>query len=246
MIQVIDRALDILEYVAARESAGISLREISDHLSLNQATCANIIKSLTKRKYLEHIGPKKGFRLGPMATFLIGNFTLRPILVLAARDTIDRLSNDLNENCLLGVIHQDKRILVYSTTIDHDLSVRNKPERSVYDTATGRLLLAFLKEHELTAFIDREGLPSQAIWKEASTKEGLLKELTAIRDKKIVVTQTPTHVVGVAVPVWKNEKAVAALSTYLPESRYSPAAAFRIDAKLRESAAEISKTLNNS
>ncbi len=245
MIQVIDRAFDILEYVAHRETDGISLKEISEHLSLNQATCANIIKSLTKRKYLEHIGPKKGFRIGPMSTFLIGNFSLRPLLVMAGKDVIEKLSVDLNENCLLGVIHHDKRILVYSTTIDHELSVRNKPERVVYETASGRLLLAFLTVEELTAFIEKQGLPSKAIWKEAHTQELLLAELKRIRANNIVTTHTQSHLVGVAVPVLKNDKVIAALSTYLPESRYSTAATKNIETKLRQAASEISKRLLN-
>ncbi len=246
MIQVIDRAFDIMEYVANRETDGISLKEISEHLSLNQATCANIIKSLTIRKYLEHVGPKKGFRLGPMSTFLIGNFSLRPLLVMAGKDTIDNLSRSINENCLLGVIHHEKRILVYSTTIDHELSVRNKPERNIYETASGRLLLAFLAEEELKAFVEKQSLPSEVIWKEAQTIESLQNALSQIRNNKLVITHTPNHAVGVAVPIWKEKIVVASLSTYLPESRYTPTVATNIETKLREAADEISKRLTNS
>lgn len=244
MIQVLDRAFDILEFVASRENGGISLKEISDHLSLNQGTCANIIKSLSKRKYLEHVGPKKGFRLGPMATFLMGNFSLRPLLVLAAKDIVDALSVELNENCLLGVIHHEKRLLVYSTSIDHDLSVRNKPERDVYETASGRLLLALMNEPEKLAFLDRQGLPDAAVWKDVQTREALLKELDRIKKEKMVVSQTASHVVGVAVPVFKNASAVAALSTYLPESRFEAKAQKNIITKLKTASDSISRKLS--
>lgn len=104
---------------------------------------------------------------------------------MAAKETIDKLSDDLNENCLLGVIHHDKRILVYSTTIDHDLSVRNKPERKVYETATGRLLLSYLDSDQLEAFLQREGLPSEDIWREASARDRLLDELRKIKETKL-------------------------------------------------------------
>lgn len=246
MIQVIDRAFDILEYVANSEHGGLSLKDISDHVKLNQATCANIIKSLTKRNYIEHIGPKKGFRLGPMATFLIGDFSLRPLLVLAAKDTVDNLSAELNENCLVGVVHHDKRILVYSTAIDHDLSVRNKPERSIYETASGRLLLAFLNDEEQLRYVERQGLPAKNIWQGVETTEALLAELKSMREKKIVITRTSSHVVGVAVPLWKNETVVAALSTYLPESRFTSSAKKNIENKLRSAAEEISNRLTTS
>lgn len=165
---------------------------------------------------------------------------------MAAKETIDKLSDDLNENCLLGVIHHDKRILVYSTTIDHDLSVRNKPERKVYETATGRLLLSYLDSDQLEAFLQREGLPSEDIWREASAWDRLLDELKKIKENEIVVTRTASHVVGVAVPVWKNETVVAALSTYLPESRYTTKTAPNIQRKLKEAAAAISENLKES
>lgn len=244
MIQVIDRAFDILEFVAHRETGGLSLKEISEHVSLNQATCANILKSLTTRKYLEHIGPKKGFRLGPMATFLIGNFSLRPLLVMAAKDEIDKLSYNLNENCLLGVIHHEKRILVYSTTIDHDLSVKNKPERSVYETASGRLILAYLPEAELQSFIERQSLPIAIVWDGVQTLSALQDELKRIRESGMLITHTASHLVGVAVPIWKNQTVVAALSTYLPESRYSKDMAIKIDIHMKEAAQAISKKLS--
>lgn len=244
MIQVIDRALDILEFLAQRDSNGASLKEISEKFSLNQATCANIIKSLTIRKYVEHIGPKKGFRLGPMAKFLVGNFSNRAILVMAAKDIVEKLSTELNENCLVGVMHHDKRILVYSTAIDHDLSVKNQPERTIYETASGRLLLAFLSDVEQKAFIEKNGTAPPAVWKEGAGKEKLLNELKAIREKKILITHSASHVVGVAVPIWKVETVIAALSTYLPESRFTSTAKANIEKKIRVAAAEISQRLS--
>lgn len=60
------------------------------------------------------------------------------------------------------------------------------------------------------------------------------------------MTRTASHVVGVAVPVWKNGTVVAALSTYLPESRYTTKTAPNIQRKLKEAAAAISENLKES
>jgi IclR family transcriptional regulator, KDG regulon repressor len=244
MIQVVDRALDILEYLAVHEGRGLSLKEISNHMSLNQGTCANIIKSLATRRYVEHIGPKKGFRLGPMAFFLIGNLSLRPQLIMVAKEIVENLSKDLNENCVLSVINRDKRILLYSTTVDHNLNANNKLERNIYETASGRLLLAYIPLEELNELIASHPLPSKQLWKEAQTKKKILTELKSIRANNIVITRNANHIIGVAVPIFKNQLPIASLSTYLPVSRCPNDVAKNIEIKLRAAAQDISNRLN--
>jgi DNA-binding IclR family transcriptional regulator len=60
MVLVVIKTFDILELVALRNGQPISLTEISAELGLNQATAANIIKTMVAKEYLEHIGKKKG------------------------------------------------------------------------------------------------------------------------------------------------------------------------------------------
>ena len=55
MIQVINRALDILELIAEEPEKQKSLSEISEKLDLNSGTCANIIKTLVSRNYINKI-----------------------------------------------------------------------------------------------------------------------------------------------------------------------------------------------
>ena len=64
MIQVVNRALDILEFIAKDKNKIYSLTEIADALELNHATCANIIKTMVNRNFIDQIGHKKGYRLG--------------------------------------------------------------------------------------------------------------------------------------------------------------------------------------
>lgn len=49
MIQVIHRALDILEYISQGPKKEFSLGEIAEYTGLNSSTYANIIKTLVKR-----------------------------------------------------------------------------------------------------------------------------------------------------------------------------------------------------
>ena len=101
MIQVINRALDILEYSAKHPDHVYSLTDIADHFGLNHATCANILKTLVIRKYIEQVGHKKGYRLGSMAYYLTGNITFRNNLVDIAKPVMKDLCELLNESVIM-------------------------------------------------------------------------------------------------------------------------------------------------
>ena len=82
MIQVINRALNILELVSKERDRDFSLGEIANSLNLNASTCANIIKTLVNRGYLEQKAIKQGYKLGAQAYYLTGNFSNRKELLL--------------------------------------------------------------------------------------------------------------------------------------------------------------------
>ena len=64
MIQVVNRALNILEIIAKNPDRELGLTEIADSVELNHGTCANILKTLVLRGYVEQAGAKKGYKLG--------------------------------------------------------------------------------------------------------------------------------------------------------------------------------------
>ena len=64
MIQVVNRAFDILELVALKGDNDVGLGEIADTLGLNHGTCANILKTMIYREYIEKTSSRGGYRLG--------------------------------------------------------------------------------------------------------------------------------------------------------------------------------------
>lgn len=121
-----------------------------------------------------------------------------------------------------------------------------RSERSIYETASGRLLLAYLSEKELDRLIQQNGLPNAETWAEGQTKEGLLAALESIKQTGLVKTHIENrHVKGYAVPVFKNEKVMAGLSVFAPEYRCTPPQEHLIIESLKESAAEIEQKLNS-
>ena len=244
MIQVIHRALDIMELVATDRSRLYTLSEISGKLNLNNATCANIIKTLVNRGYLEQVGRKTGYRLGSMSYLLTGNYSHKQELLDAAIEPIKTLSDSLNEGCILSILKDNNRIVLHEVRSTHELQVINKKEKDAYLTSTGRMILACLNEKEQKEFIHKYGLPSPETWAGIEDEEDLLLELTRVRKKQMAIQISKAQIVGIAVPIHKNDNVIASLGVYLPETRYTPSMQEKIAGKLKDAAQLINQKLN--
>jgi len=245
MVKVLIKAFDILELAAIRNGETISLTEISEILQLNQATAANINKTLVARGYLEQVGKKKGYRLGPAAYRLTKEESYGQDLVNAASKEMEALTAKLNESCLLGVLRNYKRYVLHQVSSGHEIQVQSPADRDVYETASGRLLMAYLSEKELEHFVAHNGLPRPLLWEEADTIEKLRETASEIRKQGIVMTHLKDRYVrGFAVPVFAQEKVLASLSVFLPEYRCTDARRQQeIIQALKESAIQIGNKL---
>lgn len=188
---------------------------------MHQATCVNILQTLVEKSYLEHLGRKKGYRLGPMAYNLTNNLSYSQNLILAAKESMEKLTADLNETSILGIIRNQKRFIVHLVNSDQDLQVRSRSERNIYETATGRLLLAFVPDKERESIIQSTGLPTADTWPEATTPAELDAALATIRAQELATTHSRSHIIGLAVPIRKSRQVIASLSVFLPVIRCS-------------------------
>lgn len=245
MVQVLIKAFDILELVSQRKRQPISLTEISDELQINQATAANIINTLVSKNYLEHIGKKKGYRLGLAAYRLTNAVAYEQDLVNAAREPMEQLTAKLNETSILGILQNHKRYILHVVNANQDVQVQIRSERNVYETASGRLLLAYLSEKELERFLQINGLPSDELWLEATTISGLKEVLSHIRNHGIAKTHKHlSHLKGFAVPIFNHDKVIAGLSVFVPEYRCSPDKELEIVSSMLETSKIISQILS--
>ena len=246
MVLVILKTFDILELVSLRNGQAITLTEIANELGLNQATAANIIKTMVHKGYLEHIGKKKGYRLGEAVHRLTSNKPYGQDLVTAAKEIMESLTEKVNESSILGTLRSYKRYILHVVNSNQEVQVQVRTDRNVYETASGRLLLAYLPEKELARFLQIHSLPDKTLWKEASTPNGLANCLKQIRQEGLVLTQANNrHVRGFAVPVYADDKVVAGLSVFLPDYRYTPAKHHVIVQSLRDASAQITRRLQH-
>lgn len=221
MIQVIHRALDILEFVAKDRNREFGLGEISESLELNKGTCANIIKTLVNRGYLDQSGKKQGYKLGSGAYYLTGNFSNKKELLQMSREPMKELRGKLNECCILAILKENKRYTVHKESSTQELQViTNNEEKNVYLTATGRMMLACMDTQEQELFIQKYGLPFD-MWEGVGDKDDLMNELNKIKEKQLAIHYDGAHVVGVGAPIFKDDKIIASLGIYLPEVRFN-------------------------
>ncbi len=244
MIQVLNRALDIIEYVARNPKRDHTLSEIADHLELNHGTCANIMKTLVQRNYLEQVVKKKGYRLGNMAYYLTGNYSYKKELVEAAKMPMENLAKVTNEGCILSILRGNIRVIIHEEKSHQELQVINYPEKNAYATSTGRMILSYMSEEELKQFVKEYGLPPKEIWSEVTSWEDLIEETSKIRNKRISTQESRAHVIGIAIPIWRKGKVVAALGIYMPAVRLREDMRDEIFEQLKNTGDVINKNLS--
>ena len=243
MIQVIHRALSILEFLALEPDRVHSLGEIADTFGLNRGTCSNILKTLAERNYVERLSGRRGYRLGVMAEQLGGARSLDHAIVSAARPVLQGLTRSLNETSLVGVLRGDKRVTLDSVQCDRDLQARSRQVRNAYETATGRLLVAFLPRDRLDALVTSAGMPPADVWPGVDRRESLTRALAKIRKAELATTRSSDHIVGLAVPVRRADDVLASVSVYLPEIRFRASRRQEILDALRDAGRQISRRL---
>lgn len=246
MIQVINRAFRILEYIAEKPEEPHFLSDITAHVQLNIATTARILETLVEEGYVEQLGRKKGYILGPMAYSIASKGPYRKDLVISAGPVVRDLAKKTGETALIAIVRRFRRFVVLKIDGTHDIQVRSDSitVEKVYPTATGRVLLAYAPEAEQKNFVDSAGLPGKEEWPEARSWKKLTEYLAALREKEMEIVALSGQFVGVGVPIWENDRVTAALGLYLPSYRFTGEHKDLVINSIKQSAQEISKRLS--
>jgi DNA-binding IclR family transcriptional regulator len=243
MQQAINRAFDILEFVSATPDQPKTFSEIAISSGLNTATCANIIKAMVARGYLEKLDDKKGYLLGKKI-YQMANFEgYKKDLVKTASPFISELTARINENVMLAVLKESSRILLLDVKSTQEVQAINVIDKRAYQSSSGRLLVALLPDDELEKFIRVYGLPTETDWKGASKRPAFLKEVQKIRSKGIAVQESATHVAGISAGILQGGKTVAAVCIYLPSFRLTSKKEQELRAALLDTCKQISDAL---
>jgi len=141
MIQVIQRALAVLEHLAWHGENPVALGDIARATGLNSATCARILGTLMLEGYVEQEGRRQGYRLGPMAYTLTCRGPYRKDLVACAEPHVRDLARITGETAIVTILHQNTRYIICRAEGGQDVQVpqgsRRLDNRSQPSEASG-------------------------------------------------------------------------------------------------------------
>lgn len=220
MIKVLKKALSILEYMGKEPQRPYALSEIAGHLNLNLATCSHIIKTLVESCYIERLPLRKGYIIGPMVYQFSKTGSYRGRLVETAGPFMTQFVKELQETIIISVLVHGKRFMPYFVQGNRPVQINADLffHEDIYETATGRLLLAYLPSEELEFTLGVNG-DFKHSWVEASTKERLYALLEQIRKKGSAFVSSQESV-AMAFPIMENNTVIAALGVPIPRSRF--------------------------
>lgn len=225
MIQSIIKAMNIIEFLAMNPHREVPLKDIANALDMDHATCANIIKTLASRGYVQQSAPRCGYKFGYMFYKLTGTAMVHEELTKIAREDVEKLGRETNESAILSIIKNDKRIVLFYTSPDRELIVRTNVDKSVYSANTGRVILANYTQDHLEKFIIRNRMPTEdewpAIYKSENPDLEFRRRLNKIRKMGYEVDFAPNGIVGFAAPLWRKGHVVGSVGIYLPATRLS-------------------------
>lgn len=179
MIQCVNRSLDIMLCVSDMRGQPITISEISKKTGINESTCCHIIETLLKRGFLKQISRSAGYVLGIYSYTLTRYKDFHHGLIMTCSPILDWLERKTGYTVVLAnLIDGEKFVLSYSESPENSLKDKGDLYKgTLYDSATGRAMLATMSEKELKNVVANVGLPNENEWPEVTDFKSLLKEL---------------------------------------------------------------------
>ena len=246
-IAVLDRALDVLEALAAAPAgSALGVTDISRRVGATKSGAFRILANLERRGYIDKDPVTARYTLGARLAYLGERSLLAIDLRGAARPVLEDLHRRFGETVNLAVRDGDQIVYVDMIESEHGLrmSARVGNRDSLHTTALGKAILAYLPEEESDAIV-RGGLPART---ERTIVDGdhLRDELARVREQGVSEDRGENEVGArcVGAPVFDHRGRVAgAISISAPESRLDDARAAIVAAAVREGAKSVTRRL---
>lgn len=245
-LKSLERGVDLL-FLFSTEKPVLSLQDISEALELPESTAYRLVATLCKKSLLARSPTAKGYelhasllRLQAVVRANIGISGLsRPHLAVLARQSA--------ETAQLSLLHGNE--IVCAEAVSTPNMIRFMPEKGralpLHASALGRVVLAFLPDAFLKAYIQRVGL--KAMTPHTVTDPRKLRAiLTRVRAQGWALSfqQMFLGARGVAVPIFDHQgKAIASLGISGPHPRFSDQRARSFVPSLHAHAQQISEAL---
>lgn len=206
-IQSVQRAINILNCFTATNTA-LTLGQISSRLDLNKGTVHGILNTLHNNGYISQ-NLSGQYMLGAelFNKACLAPDTRKKICVDHGHDPLQALSDRFQANGTLFSV-EDKRLLILDTTEPTTCAFivrRATPEISVYGSASGKILLAYLPQKERDAYLAKGPFPALTD-QTKTTRDALEREFAHIRESGYSYEHNELFVgvSAIAVPVFNQ------------------------------------------
>jgi len=214
-IKVLDKSLSILETML-RQGFAMSMTEISEKLGFYPSTTHRILDTLKHWGYVEQEPDNQEYQLG-LKVLELGMAKLQQIdLVREATPYLKELVKQCNETVHLGVLEEGE--VLYLAKEESSQTIRMcsyvGKRASLYCTALGKVLLAYLSAEERKKILGKRELP-RLTGKTITDKEELEKELDKVKKQGFALDrgENEKDVRCIAAPIRNYQgKVIAAVS----------------------------------
>lgn len=220
--QSLEKAIDILEYIAAAPRPGVTLAECTGILGFSKATTQRMLLTLTRRNML-HFDEELGvYSLGMLTAKLGAEYLSRLDMRRAALPALRDLVAESGETAHLGVLSGNDVVYIELVDSPHPIRIFSKVGDSVpaYATAVGKAILA-----NMPGDVRQTHLPDSLIARTPQTLhtfEDLYRDLALTRERGYAIDNSENRegIRGFAAPIFDLTGAVCAgLSLAGPKSR---------------------------
>ncbi|TKI04608.1 IclR family transcriptional regulator [Martelella alba] len=227
LIQSVNRALDILETLAAHPQP-LKLQQIASVCGLNNATCHHLLNTLVFRRYVMRHADNRSYTLSDGVMALLrydhqGTFDLVGLVLPDLRS----MATDLDETMVLARFTGSSLVLVAQQDNGHVLRDRPKSAEdcigAAHATAFGKAMLAWLPEVQIARVVADQGLTAFTP-RTLNSLAALVDSLRQIRRHGFAVEdeEFAEGICGIACALrGKSGRVLGALGCWLPRERAS-------------------------
>jgi DNA-binding IclR family transcriptional regulator len=152
----VDRALSVLEILAAHGEAGVT--EVAAELGVHKSTAFRLVAVLESRGFVEQLADRGKYRLGFGVVRLAGAAAAQLDIAQEGRRVCEELAADLEETVNIAILDSDRAVNVSQVRGPAALSTHNWVGQGtpLHATSSGKVLLAHAPDAVRKGALSRE------------------------------------------------------------------------------------------
>src|SRR3954454_17165959 len=156
VVQSVDRALSVLEILAAQGEAGVT--EVAAELGVHKSTAFRLVAALESRGFVEQLADRGKYRLGFGVVRLAGAAAAQMDIAREGRRICDALAADLEDTVNIAILDGDRAVNVSQARGPGALSTHNCVGQGtpLHATSSGKVLLAHAPDAVRKSLLTRE------------------------------------------------------------------------------------------